>query len=150
MTMLLDGSRRDFLAGLDTRAIEAAIRRAETGTTGEIRGTVLPRYRGSIETMAERSAASLGMTATRDRNGVLILVDPSRRLFRVWGDRGIHEKAGDDFWRAVAGAIQELFRRGDFTGGLVHGVEAAGRELARHFPAGPGGHVDQQPESVEP
>jgi uncharacterized membrane protein len=147
--MALDGARREFLKKVDTRAIEAAIKEAERGTTGEIRVTVLPRFRGSIEEMAERTAARLGMTATRDRNAVLILVDPSRRLFRIWGDRTLHERAGEGFWREVAGAIQEKFRSGDFTGGLVHGVDVAGRELARHFPAGPDGHVAQLPDSVD-
>lgn len=147
--MLFGSARRAFLKRLDVAAIEAAIREAERATTGEIRVAVLPRFRGTIEKMTERTADRLGMTKTRDRNAVLILVDPAHRKFRVWGDRALHEKVGDDFWRSIARAVSERFRAGDFTGGLVHGISEAGRELATHFPARENGHVDQLPDGVD-
>jgi uncharacterized membrane protein len=147
--MLFGGARKAFLKKLDSKAIEAAIKDAERATTGEIRVAVLPRFRGSIEEMTEQTAHRIGMTKTRDRNGVLILVDPARRKFRVWGDRAIHEKVGEGFWRAVATAIQERFRAGDFTAGLVHGVAVAGKTLAEHFPCGAEGHQDQLPDEVD-
>ena len=84
-----------LLKRLDTATIEVAIKEAERATTGEIRVAVLPPFRGTIEEMTERTARRLGMTKTSDRNGVLILVDPARRTFRVWGDRSIHEKVGE-------------------------------------------------------
>jgi uncharacterized membrane protein len=147
--MLLQSARRSFLKRIDAASIEAATREAERGTTGEIRVSVLPRQLGSMAEAAERTARRLGMTATKDRNGVLILVEPAGRRFVVWGDRAIHEKLGEDFWKATADAISERFRRDDFTGGLMHGVETVGRQLAAHFPAGPGGHVDQLPDGVD-
>ena len=41
---------------------------------------------------------------------------------------------GQEFWDGVAAAISERFREADFTGGLVHGITEAGRQLATHFP----------------
>ncbi len=142
-------AHKAFLKQLDTAAIEAAIKEAERATTGEIRVAVLPRFRGTIEEMTERTAHRLGMTKTADRNGVLIVVDPARRTFRVWGDRSIHEKVGEGFWKSIAAAIQERFRAGDFTAGLVNGVAAAGKALAEHYPCGAERHRDQLLDSVD-
>jgi uncharacterized membrane protein len=52
----------------------------------------------------------------------------------VLGDRGIHEKVGQEFWRSIAQVVAEGFVRGDFTGGIIAGIEAVGEGLAEHFP----------------
>jgi uncharacterized membrane protein len=147
--MLFRRAQRRFLSRIDLAAVEAAIRDAERSTTGEIRVAVLPRLRGRLEKAAKHAAARFGMTGTRERNGVLILVDPARRKFLVWGDTAIHEKSGAAFWTTVAAVIEERFREDDFTGGLRRGIAAVGRELATHFPVGPAGHRDQLPDRVE-
>jgi uncharacterized membrane protein len=149
MAFVFRRHQKAFLARLDLGALEAAIREAERATTGEIRVAVLPRVRGGLEKAVVHAAERLGMTRTKERNGVLILVDPAHRTFLVWGDTAIHERVGDGFWKDVAAAIQERFRAGDFTGGLVHGIETAGRALAAHFPAGPGGHANELPDGVD-
>jgi uncharacterized membrane protein len=149
MRIVFRRHQKDFLARLDVTALEAAIREAERSTTGEIRVAVLPRVRGGLARAVKPAAERLGMTRTTDRNGVLILVDPARRAFLVWGDTAIHERVGEAFWKDVAAAIEERFRAGDFTGGLVRGIETAGRALAGHFPAGPGGHPNELPDRVE-
>jgi uncharacterized membrane protein len=136
--MFFQSSRTQFLKQLDVRAIENATRTAEETTTGGIRVSLLPSIPGSIETAAEKVAMRLKMTHTRDRNAVLILVQPAKRRFYIWGDKAIHEKLGETFWVDTAAAISERFRHSDFTGGIVHGIETIGRELARHFPAGKG------------
>lgn len=149
MPIVFRRHQKDFMARLDVPALEAAIREAERATTGEIRVTVLPRVRGGLENAVRPAAERLGMTRTAGRNGVLILVDPARRAFLVWGDTAIHERVGEAFWKEVAAAIEERFRAGDFTGGLVRGIETAGRALAAHFPAGPGGNPNELPDRVD-
>ena len=79
----------------------------------------------------------LGMTNTAERNGVLIYIAPRARQFRILGDTAIHEKCGDDFWKEVAAAMEEHFRKGEFTEGVVAGIERVGEVLARHFPRRP-------------
>ncbi len=146
---MLRRAHRTFLAGLDTAAVEAAIREAEKKTTGEIRVAVLPRVRGGLEKAVRHATDRLGMTRTAGRNGVLILVEPSRRTFLVWGDTQIHARVEPGFWKEVAAAIEERFRAGDFTGGLVRGIETAGRALASHFPAPPGERENRLPDRVD-
>ena len=141
-------AHKNFLAQIDTNAVEAAIREAERSTTGEIRVAVLPRVRGGLEKAVKHAAEKLGMTRTNERNGVLILVDPSRKTFLVWGDTAIHARVEAGFWKDVAAAIEARFRAGDFTGGLVRGIETAGRALAAHFPADPGPRDNRLPDGV--
>ena len=88
-------SRRAFLQSLDTAAVEAAIARAEARTSGEIRVSVAGFFVGSPRRLAERAFRRLGMQDTRDRNGVLLLIAPSRRQVVVLGDEAIHAHVGD-------------------------------------------------------
>ena len=74
------------------------------------------------------------MTKTAERNGVPLYIAPRAHKFRVLGDVGIHEKAGADFWTAVAAAMEEHFRKGEFTEGAVEAVRTIGEKLAAHFP----------------
>ncbi|MFI5198509.1 MAG: TPM domain-containing protein [Thermoanaerobaculia bacterium] len=132
--MLPWSARRKFLKGLDKAALDAAVRQASRGTSGEIRVVVLPRFRGSLVKMGEHLAKHLGMTSLPERNGVLILVDPTHRKFLVWGDAAVHERLGSGFFKEAADSIADFFRKGDFTGGLRHGIETLGRALAEHYP----------------
>lgn len=126
--------RRRLRKLIDAEAVKAAIEKAERSTTGEIRVSVSTFFWGDVRATAERAFVRLGMTGTARRNGVLFFLVPSRRKFVVLGDEGIHEKVGQSFWEDVTGAVADRFRKGDFTGGLVHGVAEAGRVLALHFP----------------
>ncbi|MGH7996364.1 MAG: TPM domain-containing protein, partial [Opitutaceae bacterium] len=63
-----------------------------------------------------------------------IFLCPRSRNFAVVGDKGVHEKCGEAFWKELASAMTGFFRKGDFTAGVVHGVERAGALLAEHFP----------------
>ena len=122
------------LPKIDHSLVVAAIGDAERRTSGEIRVVV---SRGKIAdpvVEAQRQFERLGMTRTQRRNGVLILFAPRSRTFAVIGDTAIHEKCGDRFWRELAAAMTEHFKRGDFTTGLVHGIDRAGALLAEHFP----------------
>ena len=126
--------KRRFLSRLDRSTLEEAIRSAEEMTSAPIRVVVLPRIRGELSSIAERTAERLGMSALPERNGVLIVVVPARREFHVWGDRAVHEKMGASLWSSVAQTISTHFRSGEFTAGLQVGIDELGRALAGHFP----------------
>ena len=123
-----------FLGQLDHERIVAAIREAEQGSRGEVRVHVSSQQVDDPQQAARAQFEKLGMTETAERNGVLIYVAPASQKFAVIGDRGIHEQCGPTFWQDVAGAMQEDFRAGRFTDGLVKGVERTGRALAERFP----------------
>ena len=144
-------SRRTFLRSLDTAAVEAAIARAETRTSGEVRVSIAGFFIGSSRRLAELAFRRLGMQDTRDRNGVLLLIAPARRQVVVLGDEAIHAQVGDAFWTEIATRVVAHFRDGRFTHGVVEAVDAIGEALARHFPAGPevGGNPNELPDSID-
>lgn len=119
---------------IDHDRVVAAIATAELRTSGEIRVVVSRQKADEPVVAAQRQFDRLGMTRTAARNGVLIFLAPRSRTFAVIGDTGVHEKCGDAFWRELADAMTECFRRGDFTAGLCLGIERAGALLAEHFP----------------
>lgn len=127
-------SRGKLRKTIDEKAVMAAINSAEKMTSGEIRVSVAPFFWGDVGILAGKAFKRLGMTETKDRNGILFFIVPSRRKFTVLGDSGIHAKVGQEFWDKLAIALSKNFSRGDFTAGLVEAINEAGAALAAHFP----------------
>jgi uncharacterized membrane protein len=134
---------------IDLDRVNQAIKDAERRTSGEVRVCLARFFWGSVERAADRAFTRLGMDRTAQRNGILFFVVPARRRFVVLGDEGIHAKVGPEFWRGVAAAVSERFRRRDFTAGLVIGIETVGRELAAHFPFDPATDRNELPDDVD-
>jgi uncharacterized membrane protein len=125
---------RALLDELDDASITEAIRRAEARSRGEIRVHVTDEAVGDPRGAAALTFARLGMTATAERNGILIYVSPLAQTFAIVGDEGVHRLCGETFWKDAAAAIEEDFRAHRFNEGLVRGIERAGEVLARYFP----------------
>jgi uncharacterized membrane protein len=138
---------KDLFTQLDHDRITAAIQEAEKHTSGEIRVYVSHRKVSDPRHAGAHQFVKLGMDKTKQRNAVLIFIAPESQNFAILGDTAVHKQCGEGFWEDVAGAMRELFRQGKFTEGIVHGIDTAGKLLARHFPAD-GGHPNQSTESV--
>jgi uncharacterized membrane protein len=104
---------------------------------------------GDVRKAAEKAFARLGLSATKDRNAVLFFVVPARRKFVVLGDSGVHAKVGQEFWHHIVRTVPGKFRRGDFTGGLVAGIEAVGADLAKHLPYNAAIDTNELPDDVD-
>jgi len=133
---------------VDHERVTAAIAAAERRTSGRIH-VLIARHRAPrpVEA-ARRHFERLGEGRATPANDVLIFVAPRSRSFAVVGGRGIHEKCGAAFSSELAASMTGYFKKGDFTDGLVHGVERAGALLAEHFPAAAGG-TGGPPDKVE-
>lgn len=125
---------REFLDQLRHEEIVAAIRAAELRTSGELRVFISRREVADAVAAAQAEFIRLGMAKTAERNGVLIFVAPRSRSFAVIGDQAVHEKCGKTFWQELAKVMTEHFQRGDFTRGILEGLQRAGDLLAQHFP----------------
>jgi uncharacterized membrane protein len=142
-------SRRGLLKQIDVEKIREALAAAEKKTSGEIRVSVAPFFWGRIRPVAERAFRRLGMEKTKQRNGILFFIVPARKRFVVLGDEGIHAKAGQEFWDKIAEAMAERFRQGEFSDGLVDGIEAAAEGLAAHFPYDAATDVNELPDDID-
>jgi uncharacterized membrane protein len=142
-------SRRSFLRRLDVPAVERAIVRVETRTSGEIRVSVAGFFLGSGRKLAARAFRRLGMQATRHRNGVLLLIAPARRQFVVLADEGLDGRVPAELWTRIAETLSARFQAGQFTEGVVEAIDATGTALARHFPADAGQNPNELPDAVD-
>ena len=139
----------EFVQQLRENEIVAAIRAAEQKTSGEIR-VFVTRQKDVADAVAaaQQEFNRLGMANTRDRNGVLIYLAPVPCKFAVIGDTGIHARCGESFWQELAQSMSARFHAGEFTEGIVEGINRAGELLAVHFPRRPD-DSDELPNRVE-
>jgi uncharacterized membrane protein len=128
---------RRFVNQLAHERIHAAIHAAEERSSGEIRVMIGHKPAPDPVATAQEAFLKLGMQATKHRNAVLIFVAPRSRTFAVIGDEAVHAKCGESFWRELAAAMTGHFQRGEFTDGIVNGIDRAGEMLAGHFPHEP-------------
>ena len=123
-------------------AIEKAIKASEALHVGEIRFAVegaldgSPLFKG--QTASERALevfAQLRVWDTQHNNGLLIYLLLADRAVEIVADRGIHARVGKHEWDHACRQMEAAFRRANFEGGVISGVQAVTRHLAEHFPA---------------
>jgi uncharacterized membrane protein len=127
-------SARNFFSSEDKKEIEAAIKEAESNTSGEIRVHIENKCKGEVLDRAAFLFKQLGMEKTKLRNGVLFYLALKNRKFAILGDRGINAVVPENFWDEIAAMMTEKFKEGKFKEGLVQGILRAGEHLKAHFP----------------
>lgn len=75
-----------------------------------------------------------GLMNTRERTGVLLFVSLREHRVQILGDKGIHEKVGDAFWKAEADLLVQAIREGRPADGMVQAIRDIGSKLKAHFP----------------
>ena len=127
--------------------IEQAIRAGEATHSGQIRFVVEGALDGkplfSGQSARERALdifAHLRIWDTAHNNGVLIYLLLADRDVEIVADRGTDAKVGSAGWDKICKAMEADFRGGNFSGGVIRGIQAVSQQLATYFPrhgAGP-------------
>jgi uncharacterized membrane protein len=125
---------RAFLSGAESAELAESVAAAERASCAEVKVVLVRRCWGDIRRKAARVFRKLGLHRTQQRNCVMILLVLARGEFLIFGDEGIHEKVGQQFWNDVRDDLAERFREGRFGAGLCEAVRRVGEKLARHFP----------------
>lgn len=141
------GNPAFFLTREEQKAVLDAIREVESRSICEVRLHIARSFKGDVLEAARRVFDRLGMYKTRYRTGVLFYFAIKNRAFAIIGDKGIHEKVGDDFWRDIALKMEEFFRQGRFGEGIVYGIKEVGAILEKHFPWEEG-DVNELPDDI--
>jgi uncharacterized membrane protein len=142
-------TRRRLLAALDATRVEQAIKQTETISSVELRVSIAGLFWGDPQRVAERAFRRLGMTATRQRNGVLLFIVPWRRRVVLIADQGITAKVKPELWGEIVAALTRDFRGERFTDGLVDAIASLGAALSSVFPP-TAGDRNELPDTVDP
>jgi uncharacterized membrane protein len=138
-------ARRIFPPAVLAR-IEQAIKAGEATHSGQVRFVVegaldgAPLFRN--QPARERALdvfSELRVWDTVHNNGVLIYLLLADHDFEIVADRGIDSSVGREGWEKICLEMEADFRAGDFEGGVIKGIAAVSRELAKHFPKVTGG-----------
>jgi uncharacterized membrane protein len=121
--------------------IEQAIKAGEATHCGQLRFVVegaldgRPLFRN--QPARERALdifSHLRIWDTAHNNGVLIYLLLADRKVEIVADRGIDSKVGAARWETICRDMEADFRSGQFKAGIIKGIAAVSRELAKHFP----------------
>jgi uncharacterized membrane protein len=124
-----------FFSEGEKASIVQAIRDQERRTSGEIRVFIESRCR--FVDPVDRAMEvfnTLEMEKTEHRNGVIIYIAVKDQQLAVFGDEGIHQKLGIDFWQAEVGKMVKAFNNENFAEGIIHIIGEIGNALYIHFP----------------
>ena len=124
----------DFLTTKEEQEIVEAIRIAERATSGEIRVHIEQHCNIDVYERALDVFHILKMDNTKQQNGVLIYVAVDNKAFVIFGDQGINNVVGANFWDSTRDKIAMHFKSGNFKQGLIDGINEAGIVLSKHFP----------------
>jgi len=126
---------QDFFSQKEKDQITEAIKTAETKTSGEIRVFIENKckYPDALD-HAKELFSELKMEATQERNGVLIYVAIKDRKLAVYGDKGIHDKLGDEYWNNAVKTMVSQFTSSNYAKGIEGMILSVGDALKQHFP----------------
>ncbi|MCE2821565.1 MAG: hypothetical protein RL013_618 [Bacteroidota bacterium] len=129
--------------------IADAIRAAERGTSGEIRLYVEDYcQRDHPAERAQELFQLFGMYNTQNRNAVLIYLAEKSRQFALWGDAGIHEKVGNQFWEDEKKLLREYLQRDEAAEGVSKVILMVGDRLRQYFPNDEKTDINELPDEI--
>ncbi len=124
----------DFLTSQEEQEIIAAIIKAESNTSGEIRVHLEEKLYKDAHERALEVFHILQMHQTKLSNGVLFYVAVQSKTFVIYGDQGIHKKVPLDFWNNTKDTVISYFKKKEYKKGLIAGILEAGIQLQEYFP----------------
>jgi len=127
--------KKNFFTAEEQQLIIDAIQNAERMTSGEVRVFVESKcsYMDAIDRAAELFF-QLEMQKTDDRNAVLVYVAMKDRQLAVFGDEGIHNKVGNEYWSTEVKKMISNFNRENYAAGISEVVKDIGVALTKNFP----------------
>jgi len=127
--------KKEFFSVADKEQIVEAIRHAEKETSGEIR--IFVESKNPFVDPIDRAAQiffKLKMQDTEHRNGVLLYIAMKDKELALFGDEGIHEKVGSEFWNNAVKKMIAQFTKDNISNGIEQCIRQVGETLKEKFP----------------
>ncbi|MEX2604829.1 MAG: TPM domain-containing protein [Gracilimonas sp.] len=138
-----------FLSKEQEEDIVEAIQQAEQATSGEVRVHIEKKCKAdSPMDRAQEVFAELKMHETEQRNGVIVYIAWKDHKVAIWGDEGIHEKVGQEFWDEELDLILKYFKEGDYQTGLTEVVLQIGQKLKEYYPYEQKGELNELSDEI--
>ncbi|MDB5205765.1 MAG: hypothetical protein JWR72_840 [Flavisolibacter sp.] len=127
--------KREFFTAEETQQLVAAIQKAEQRTSGEVRLFIESkcRFMDAVD-RAKEIFIQLSMDKTDLRNATLIYIAIDDKQAAVIGDEGIHQKVGQEYWKAEVSKMLQQFRAAKLVDGICVAITDLGEALQLHFP----------------
>ena len=127
--------KKTIFTSKEVKRIEATIKVAEQNTSGEIRIFIENHCKNNSATnRAIEIFNEHKMYATKERNGILIYLAIKDRLIALYGDVGIHQKLGDEYWNNQVKIIIQHFKQQRILDGITNLIIECGKALSTYFP----------------
>jgi putative membrane protein len=110
--------------------------------------TSTDRLHLKVRLRAERAFSHHGISQTRERTGILLMVSLLERQVYLLPDQGIGRRISTAQWEEVVGAVVTTLERGDIAGALCVGIERCGLLLTQACPATPGVNPNELPDRL--
>jgi uncharacterized membrane protein len=139
----------NYFSVVEKQLITDAIQKAEHRTSGEIRVFIEGKCPDEYQVSRAKTIFSqLQMANTAARNGVLVYVAMKSKKLAVFGDQGIHDKVGDQFWDTQVQLILQHFNKNNYAEGIAGIIQEIGEALATHFPYDEAGDKNELPDDI--
>lgn len=138
----------EFLSPEEEQTIADAISVAEKSSSGEIRVHLDKFCKIDALTRAQELFKKLKMYKTVQRNGVIIYISVEDHKLAIYGDEGIHNLVGQDFWDEDIDLMVTHFKDGKYLEGITSIIGRIGDKLKEHFPYDDANDINELDNSV--
>jgi hypothetical protein len=141
--------KKSFLSDADNKRIVESLKATEQLTSGEIR--IFIESKNPLVSTMDRAAHifyKLQMENTKQRNAVLLYLAVKDKEVALFGDEGIHQKVGDEFWNHQVTQMIGLFKENNLTDGIVKCLAEVGNALIEKFPYQVGEDKNELPDEI--
>ena len=132
---IFSSKKEPFFSADEQKQIVASIQKAEKNTSGEVRIFIESKceYVDPVE-RAKEVFFSLKMEQTEQRNAVLMYMAMEDHQLALFGDEGIHQRLGEEFWQAEVKKIILEIKQDHLVDGVCKVIEDIGMALQAEFP----------------
>ena len=141
--------KKEFFTIEENDQVIAAIRSCENRTSGEIR--VFVESKNPYDEPLDRAAEvfiQLKMHLTDHRNAVLLYIAVKHKEVALYGDKGIHDRVGSEFWNKEVRHMLQHFKNDKLATGIEHCVQHVGDVLHEKFPFIPTEDKNELPDEI--
>ena len=127
--------KKPLFSDVENIRIVEAIKSSEQLTSGEIR--IYIESKNPLVSTIERASEiffNLKMQETAQRNAVLLYLAYKDKEVAIFGDEGIHQQVGTEFWNNQVKQMVMLFKENNLTEGIVKCITEVGHVLIEKFP----------------